>query len=153
MSITTEKDILEHYFALQNKHFDDTIQFSIEIEEELIEKNILIPPMLAQPFIENSLKHARLEQIEDAKITVRFSKTNQYIKLSIEDNGIGIEKSLANNKEKSNHKSMAISITHERLKLMNQNKRVDLQIIDLSKIGRKGTKVELMIPISEKTTL
>ena len=78
-----------------------------------------------------------------------LTKSENYIKLSIEDNGIGIEKSLQNHQKELTHKSMAISITNDRLKLMNINHKenVDLKITDLSRIGKRGTRVELMIPI------
>lgn len=147
--IAAEKDILEHYFALQNRRFNNKINFSVKVEELLLNRDVMIPPMLAQPFIENSIKHAELDKIEDASIQVRLSKANNFIKLTIEDNGIGIEKSLLKHHEVSTHKSMAISITHDRLKLfnINQKDKIDLQITDLSRIGKRGTLVEFMIPI------
>ena len=151
--ITKEKTILDYYLALQNRRFDDKIKFSIDIDEELLLGDVLIPPMLAQPFIENSLEHAGLDKTEDSTIIVTFTKINNCIKLSIVDNGIGIEKSLLHLKEYPIHKSMAISITHERLKLINSHQKVkiDLQITDLSRVGLRGTKVEFTIPF--KNTL
>lgn len=149
VTLSTEKSILDSYFALQNRRFSNKIKFSVQIDNELQSKEIKIPPMLAQPFIENSLKHAELETTENASIVVSLTKSENYIKLSIEDNGIGIEKSLQNHQKELTHKSMAISITNDRLKLMNINHKenVDLKITDLSRIGKRGTRVELMIPI------
>lgn len=147
--ISKEKMILDYYLALQNRRFDNKIDFKIEIDEELLTEEVLIPPMLAQPFIENSLVHGGLESIENAKIIVTFIKINNYIKLIIEDNGIGIEKSLREFKKDIKHESLAILITQERLKLINskQKEKVDLMITDLSKVGLRGTRVEFMIPI------
>ncbi len=147
--ISKEKMILDYYLALQNRRFDNKINFAIEIDEELLTDEVLIPPMLAQPFIENSLEHGGLEKFENAKILVSFTKVNRYIKLVVEDNGIGIEKALREVKNSTNHKSLAISITNERLKLINskQKEKVDLIITDLSRVGLRGTRVEFMIPI------
>lgn len=147
--ISKEKKILDYYLALQNKRFDNRINFSVEIDDNLLTDEVLIPPMLAQPFIENSLEHAGLDRTENASIVVSFTKTKNNIRLSITDNGIGIEKSLLKPKEDSIHKSMAISITHERLKLINakQKEKVDLEITDQSRVGLSGTKVEFTIPI------
>lgn len=147
--IAKEKKILDYYLSLQNKRFDDKIRFEISIDQQLLDENVMIPPMLAQPFIENSLEHGGLDLIENAMILVNLKKVNNCIKLSIEDNGIGIEKSLLRVRE-SAHKSLAIAITHERLKLLNSNQKekVDLLITDLSRTGSRGTRVEFMIPIT-----
>ncbi len=146
--ISKEKKILDCYMSLQNKRFDNKIKFELIIDQPLFDNNVMIPPMLAQPFVENSLEHGGLDQIENATIIVRLHQGRNCIKLSIEDNGIGIEESLKNTKE-NDHKSMAMSITNERLKLLskNQKEKVHLQITDLSNMGLRGTKVEFMIPI------
>ena len=147
--ISKEKKILEYYLSLQNKRFDNKIKFEINIDEQLLTSDAVIPPMLAQPFIENSLEHGGLMQFEDAKIWVSLQKVSNRVHLTIIDNGVGIEKSLLKAKEHT-HKSMATTITHERLKLLNSNQKekVDLSIQDLSHIGGRGTKVEFSIPLN-----
>lgn len=146
--IAKEKKILDYYLSLQNKRFDNKIRFEIFVSQELLDGNVMIPPMLAQPFIENSLEHGGLDQIDNATILVNLVKEGNSIRLSVEDNGIGIEKALLKIKENP-HKSMAISITHDRLKLLNSNQKekVDLSITDLSHEGSRGTKVEFLIPM------
>lgn len=147
--ISKEKKILEYYLSLQNKRFDNKIRFEINIDEELIASDSVIPPMLAQPFIENSLEHGGLMQFDDAKIWVTLKKVSNRVHLTIIDNGVGIEQSLLRAKA-STHKSMATTITHERLKLLNSNQKekVDLSIQDLSHTGGRGTKVEFSIPLN-----
>lgn len=147
--IIKEKKILEYYLSLQNKRFDNKIGFEIEIDQALVNLNATIPPMLAQPFIENSLEHGGLAQFEDAKIWVSFKKVENRILLTIIDNGVGVENAQFHFKD-NEHKSMAMAITHERLALLNTNQRekVDFSIKDLSHEGGRGTKVEFSIPLN-----
>lgn len=147
--VAKEKKILDHYLALQNKRFDNKIKFDIVVGQELLDGNVMMPPMLAQPFVENSLEHGGLHSIEDAMILISLKKEGDFIRLSIEDNGIGIEQSKLVVKE-TKHKSMAISITQDRLKLLNTHHKgkVNFSMKDLSHEGSRGTRVEFLIPIT-----
>ncbi|TAJ14878.1 hypothetical protein DMA11_03905 [Marinilabiliaceae bacterium JC017] len=146
--VSKEKQILNYYLSLQNRRFGDKIKFRIDADDDIAEDHVMIPPMLAQPFIENAIEHGELARRDNAKINLRFSKEEDRLVLTIEDNGIGIDQA-KKKKRKNGHKSMAMEITRERLKLINSNSkgsRIDLQIEDLSNRGKTGTRVEFFIP-------
>jgi tetratricopeptide (TPR) repeat protein len=154
ITLNEEREILEHYISLQNRRFGDTIQYQIKIDEALNNSTIMIPPMLAQPFIENSFEHGELYKKENSEITVRFERKAKKLYYCIEDNGIGydITKAKQSNTSKK-HKSLALQITKERLKLINRsnnNGKVHLKVEDRSKYGEEGTRVEFTIPLIEK---
>ncbi|TLX77551.1 tetratricopeptide repeat protein [Labilibacter sediminis] len=152
ITLEQERSILDHYISLQNKRFGDKIKYKIVIDEHLEKSKTMIPPMLAQPFIENSFEHGELYRRENGNITVKFEKKSKNISFCIEDNGIGISRNTSSkNHTTSTHKSLAMKITKERLKLINKNihNKVGLQVENRAKYGQDGTRVEFTIPLVE----
>jgi sensor histidine kinase YesM len=108
-------------------------------------EEILIPPMLLQPFLENAIEHGIQANSVEGKIIVEFNIDHQFLECSIIDNGIGFHHSKDNNKDKE-HASVALTITKERIiNLSNKNSFS----IDEIKIDNaiSGTKVWFKIPL------
>ena len=145
--ITIDKELasLTQYLSLEQLRlkniFDFTITKSISVEEDM-----LVPPMLIQPLVENAIIHGILPKQVKGKIALEFEVQNNLLYVTITDDGIGIENS---KKLKENqvelHKSMALSIIKERLEMLqkNSNKTAKLEYMQTS----SGTKVLLIIPI------
>lgn len=135
-------EYLNQYIEIESLRFID-FKFSIETEATLETDDIKIAPMLLQPLIENAIWHG-LQQVSGEKIlNLRFSEKNQKVVCEIEDNGIGIIKSLADKKE--GHTSIGIENIRQRITLLNQkyNLNYKLEITDRSQNGAKGTLVVL----------
>jgi len=154
--ISLEKEIegLKIYLELQALRFENRFEYAIETDRKLETENISIPPMLAQPFIENSIEHGLLNKKEKGKIAVRFIKSGENILFEVEDDGIGREKAAELKKERNvTHKSLATRITIERLSVLNKGnkKKIELNTIDLKNEDGsvKGTKVVFNIPYVE----
>jgi len=153
-STTIEREIktLRLYLDLQTLRFEGKFDYNIEIDESLNIDDLTIPPMLTQPFIENSIEHGFIQLSEKGVITVRFKKMEQAIIIEVEDNGIGIEKSkLSHLKSGRSHQTLATEITSERLKKIKQtrNLKIRLDIIDLSNVDitKQGSIIRFRIPI------
>ena len=152
VSLRTELRTLEDYIGLQKLRFENDIAYNFEIDATLNQDEIMVPPMLAQPFIENALIHGRLRNNPDACINVQVAKTEdeQSIKFNIIDNGIGIEEAKKQS-NKRNHKSLATSIALDRVKIYNfkSSKKMNFEIIDMNTIdqNKSGTKVSYSIPM------
>ncbi|PLX05725.1 MAG: hypothetical protein C0598_13865, partial [Marinilabiliales bacterium] len=139
---------LQHYVDLEKMRFDDMFEYEVKLSKNIDPNSILIPPMLLQPLIENSIKHGIQPLKVKGKIILEIEKINENsIKCIIEDNGIGRKKSLAQNeKRKLKKESKGIKITQERLDLLNENNTGDysIKIIDLYDNGEPlGTRVEV----------
>lgn len=152
ITLDREREILDYYIKLQNKRFGDKVSYEIIIDKELSDTKIMIPPMLAQPFIENSFEHGELSKKDDGHISVRFEKNDNKLIYIIEDNGIGISKKQKEDESEmtKKHKSLALKITAERLKLINFGKlgsSIDLKVQDRSQYGACGTRVQFTIPL------
>jgi hypothetical protein len=153
--VSLEKEIktLEHYLELQKLRYDEKFVFSIEVDENIDSSAIAIPPMLAQPFIENSIEHGLKNSSRKGEINVRFSLRNEQLFFEVEDNGIGFEKSLAMKDENKEHKSLATKITMERLKILNRrkNKKIKWLMEDVKDQVNNilGARITFTIPYTE----
>ncbi|MCD6179211.1 MAG: histidine kinase [Bacteroidales bacterium] len=152
--ILLDKEIttLKHYLELQKLRFADKLDYRFEIDKKLNLESIKIPPMMLQPFIENSIEHGFKKAKITGTIIIRVYKEKDTITMETEDNGIGI---IASEKEKRktepSYHSLATKITRERIKNLNKRKKkkIILTIIDLKTLNQnlKGTRVSIKIPL------
>lgn len=145
--IDTEIEILQKYLEIQKLRFQDRFNFKINAEERLFDECVVLPPMITQPFIENSIEHGQLHTIEGGYIHVTFTKGKGVLNITIEDNGIGRERSKATKKSNA-HKSMAMDITRQRIDTLNKKYKSEgsLLVEDLNKELQTGTKVLISLP-------
>ena len=155
IDIETEISTLEHYLELQKLRFPNLFNYTIFADPKVDTELTLIPPMLAQPFIENSIEHGMANMSSLGNINISFKQENNYIIYSIEDDGIGIKQSkeLKRIKEEE-HRSLATRITRERVLSFNKtnNSKISLEIHDLQDItpDKSGTIVSFKIPLMLK---
>ncbi|MCH2223519.1 MAG: tetratricopeptide repeat protein [Crocinitomicaceae bacterium] len=145
--IRTEIEILQKYLETQKLRFEDRFQFEIVAGDSVMDEFAIIPPMITQPFIENSIEHGQLHTIEGGFIRVLFEKKDDMLHISIRDNGIG-RKASRLNKKSSAHKSMAMEITRERIDNLNNKYKTEgyLTLEDFDKKNETGTNVLISLP-------
>jgi LytS/YehU family sensor histidine kinase len=146
--LEVEEEILTKYLNTQKLRFENRFNFKIKIEEELRLKRVMIPPMITQPFIENAIEHGQLNTISNGLITIYMRQTNDLLDITISDNGVGRAKANKIKKNK-NHKSMAITITRERIEILNRKYKGkgSLSIKDFNLEEKTGTQVNISLPI------
>jgi len=151
--IPLEKEIktLQLYLDLQSLRFSHKFSYSVYLDDDLEHCGLKVPPMLAQPFIENAIEHG-IRNVEDGNIQIRFEKNNQVMVIGITDNGPGILQQSSAGQEAGSHQSLATLITAERIKLINKkyNTRVSIEITDLAGLNppARGTRVRFSIPLN-----
>jgi len=152
--VTLEEEIstIENYLELQKIRFKNKFDYTIEVDDKINPENVNIPPMLAQPFIENSIEHGIKNKKVKGNIYIRFYSKNNHIVFEVEDDGVGRKKAQEIlYKQNKDHKSLATAITYERIRVLNKKlkKKITLLIRDLkSQKGEPtGTKVVMQIPI------
>ncbi len=145
--LETEIDILDKYLSIQKLRFGERFEYEIEVDQILARNDVVIPPMITQPFVENAIEHGRLHLRTDGFIHVRFYHEKDMLFISVTDNGIGRKNAEENNKGRE-HKSMAMKITKERIDNLNKKYRSEgfLLIEDYNKVEQSGTKVLISIP-------
>lgn len=152
ISLETEIEILNKYMATQKLRFEDRFEFEINVEPDLNLEFTRIPPMITQPFIENAIEHGQLHTIEAGGwIKLDFKRIDDLLHITITDNGIGRTES-ASNKKASQHKSMAMQITRERIENLNYKFKTAgaLTIEDFNTTNKTGTKVLISLPFREE---
>ena len=149
--LAQEISTIENYLELQKLRFKNKFDYSIEVDEAINPESINIPPMLAQPFIENSIEHGIKYKKSKGNIHIRFLLKNKCLVFEVEDDGVGrMEAQEILYKLNKDHKSLATAITHERIQALNKKrkKKITLHILDLRNNNGEaaGTKVILQIP-------
>ena len=149
ISIGNEIETLELYLELEKLRFNNRFNYSININN-IDSEFTLIPPMLAQPYIENAILHG-VATMTNGTIKVDFQQLDEKVVCTIDDNGIGRQKSAelkAQNLAKKS--SLGIQVTQERIELLSEDFKLDLtiQIIDKKDVNEKslGTKVIIEMP-------
>lgn len=94
-----ELESLRKYMDLQLLRFPDTFTYEIHLQDLEEDEFIFIPPMLIQPYIENSIEHAFKGINYKGKIIITLSEKGEYLQCIIEDNGIGIQSNVNSHKE------------------------------------------------------
>ena len=143
-----EAEILEKYLQAQKMRFENRFTYTLEIDDELIFNNNMVPPMITQPFVENAIEHGQLHTLVDGKISIKFTAFNGMMKIEIADNGVG-RKGAKKTKKVKSHKSMAINITKERIDIINLkfNAKGSVEIEDFDKVKETGTIVTILLPL------
>jgi len=132
-----ELAFIEDYLSIELVRFGDKLRVVKHIDPATLD--MLVPSMLLQPLIENSIKHGISSKIDGGKVTIRTAHGNGRLSIEVEDDGVGIpEAELAG----ILNKGIGVSNVKERLKVLyNQDYRM---LID-SQPGR-GTRVEIEVP-------
>lgn len=151
--LSEEIDTLKLYLEIEQVRFDGDFEYTFELGEDLDLDMIQIPPMLLQPYIENAIKHGLLHKPGEKKLKIRFHKSEQYLSVTIDDNGIGRKRSAELNSHKDpDHKSFASEANAKRLQVLNQkrNRKVSLAFVDKTDAtgNASGTTVIINIPLN-----
>jgi sensor histidine kinase YesM len=153
ISIAEEVKTLGLYLDIEKARFEEDFTYKIDIDTAIDAENNKIPTMLLQPYVENAVKHGLLHKQGEKRVTISFKKEAEHLIVSIEDNGIGRQKSAELNAIKNkNHISFATEAIQNRVNLLNQynQKNISIQYIDKTNLGNQstGTIVVFEIPIT-----
>lgn len=144
--LNQELEAVNNYLELQNLEASQLYDYTILVDKSIDETLFKIPPMLIQPFIENAIEHAFEDRKENRKIDIQLKYINDELICTITDNGIGID--AQNGHKKKEKKSLATTITSERLKMLSKDFEIkgSVTIEDRKKYNEQGTIVTLVIP-------
>jgi hypothetical protein len=145
-----EVELLELYLALEKLRFKDELQYTIETEGV---EDILVPPMLVQPFIENALLHGLFHKSGPKLLQIRFA-LGETLLCTVEDNGIGRERAMEiKQRQRGDQESFSGKAIRQRFAVLEQyfGGELGYTYVDLEADGQAlGTRVELRIPVKRK---
>lgn len=150
ISLTKETETLSLYLNMEKLRFQSKFDYQIQVDKNIHADSIMIPPLLIQPFVENSIQHGMLHKMGEGKIHIHFEKKDDYLLCTVEDNGIGRSKSAELNKSRLNkRKSIATQLARDRLKLIHPEDPTDSALVITDLMDEKGnpcgTRVEIKI--------
>ena len=150
ITIEQEVELLTNYIELEQMRYQHRFQFNIEMNLSNSEKQLLIPPMLIQPFVENAIIHGLSKRAIDGLLIVRFEKSENTIIVNVIDNGVGIDATKKTTNQ--GHRSFGTEITKERMAIYEKNFNKSFAWSALNAYDDDefpGTNVEITIPITE----
>jgi len=139
-TLREELAFIDDYLSIEMIRFGDKLRFIREVEPESLDR--LVPSMLLQPIVENSLKHGLASKVDGGTIRLQSRLIDGRLHLLVEDDGVGIsEARLARLFEQG----IGVSNVNERLKVLFGS---DYKMWIDSKPGG-GTRTGIEMPILE----
>lgn len=151
ISVHNELEILELYLSLEKLRFHDNFDYEINVEDPGLH-NLLMPSMLVQPFAENAILHGLMHREGKGLLKIGFGTTGgdpPYLRCTVDDNGIGRERSTMINARRSGHISRGMMLIEERIRTYNfiEEQQIRIHITD-RQLPLEGTLVEILIPVN-----
>lgn len=86
--LADELDHVRQYLAIQQKSYENLFVFQMEVEPEL--QACLVPKIMIQPLIENSILHGFKDMTSGGEIQLRARTEGEWLHITVEDNGHGL---------------------------------------------------------------
>ena len=136
----------DDYLDIEVVRFGEKLRVVKEIAEETLD--VVVPSMLLQPLIENSIKHGLEPRISGGTVTLRSRIVDGQLMLEVEDDGVGVEPGGPVTAPVSGlvreGSGIGMQNVRERLQVLYGD---EAQVEMVSRPGR-GTRVRLMMPMS-----
>ena len=122
ISLNEELGLAKSYLELEKLRFKDQVKYEIQVDESLSLKDVKVPPMIIQPFVENAFVHGFSEIRGEGKIMIKLIGNRKEVRIEVDDNGQGLK-----NNDRLGHKSMGISLIEQRIKLVNPRNNLKIE--------------------------
>jgi len=154
IALEDELHMLRLYLDMERLRFKNLFDYRITFTNTIDETAVLVPPLLLQPFCENAVWHGLMQKEGPGHLHIELSMNENILYCNITDDGIGRARAAAlRSKSVEKEKSMGLSITTQRLALLNKNQdmQTSFAIDDISDENKNvvGTKVALQIQYKE----
>lgn len=151
ISLDKELQMLNLYLQLEKIRLKNNFEYSIELDEEIVAEELLVPALILQPFAENAIWHGLVNKKDNRQLIIKGHLKNDVLHFIISDNGIGREKAEALKKDISKHQSKGVALIEKRLAVINKKMNgtnAGFSVIDLyNEDGdAAGTSVEIRLP-------
>ncbi|MEP7373699.1 MAG: histidine kinase [Chitinophagaceae bacterium] len=118
ISLYEELETCKLYTQIEKMRFGDKVDFIFEIDQNIDLKDIKVPALILQPFIENAIWHGLVPKESGGIVMVSIKEANETIECIIDDNGVGRELSRQYKAQyEGTHESKGIGLTRSRLEL------------------------------------
>ncbi|GEQ85206.1 sensor histidine kinase [Patiriisocius marinistellae] len=140
--LSEDISVLKMYLDIENKRFDRKFLYTFDISDTIDANNVLVPPLIIQPFIENSIKHGLAKNESDGHIKITIDKKGDALHYIVDDNGVGRNVTAV---KSNNRTSLGIKITENRINILNRTNNIKGSVKIMDK--EKGVRVEVYLPL------
>jgi LytS/YehU family sensor histidine kinase len=144
VTLAEDMKLIKLYLQIEGLRLNRKFTFKIRVDSALDPENTLVPPMILQPFIENSIWHGISPKEGNGHIDIDIKKEGGMICYLVEDDGVG--RQLENRSKTKDKTSLGIKITENRIKIINKVKQTTGGVSIVDKPNGKGVKVEVRLP-------
>jgi two-component sensor histidine kinase len=141
-----EIEFVTTYLELEKMRFGDKLEYNIEVDEDVTGEE-KVPKLVLHTFAENAIKHGIIPCLAGGKLQIVVKKESDYLRIIIEDNGIGRVKAAG----QSHSTGKGLKLTGEFYEILNKlNKRpITHSITDMYDVSGSpcGTRVEVFVPV------
>lgn len=136
VTLAQELSFLEHYVEIQKMRFGDRLTFTMDIEPET--RQAMVPNLILQPFVENSIQHGIAIHERHGKIELSAKLQEHKLRIEIRDNGPGLSRRV----DAPASAGLGLSNSRKRLEqLYNGN-----HLLELTDADNGGLVIRLEIP-------
>lgn len=130
----SEMELVKSYLEIEKLRFGESFVFQIQVEYS----DFVLPPLSIQPLVENAMNHGLRKDIREGEISVRVRKEEAYVKIVIQDNGVGFFPSEIEEKQ-----SIGINNVKKRIEYMTDG------TLEIDSIINEGTEIIISLPLEE----
>lgn len=134
--LAEELRILGLYIDIEQTRFEDRLRVHEEVPSGL--RDAMVPNLVLQPLVENSIRHGLGKRAEPGRICVSAERLDDTLMLRVVDNGVGLQP----NPARQHLPGMGLAITRNRLKTLYG----DSQSLELRNIESGGAEVVITLP-------
>ncbi|MFC6647447.1 sensor histidine kinase [Granulicella cerasi] len=145
--LSEELAFTDDYLGIEVVRFGEKLRVVKEIAPETLE--IVVPTMLLQPLIENSIKHGLEPRINGGTVTLRSRLVGEKLLLEVEDDGVGVEPGRDITAPTSGLVREGFGIGMSNVRERMQVLYGDDAVVDMVSRPGRGTKVSLLMPVAD----
>lgn len=147
VTIKQEVEFLKEYLEIQKIRFPEKFSYSLMVDGQLDPDDVLIPSMIVQPFVENSIEHGFAGIKYPGEIRIDFKQNDKNITIEILDNGKGLT---SHEMKHSEHISRASQIIKDRIYLLNIKLKTKANFSIDNMPDNQGVIVKIHLPLLYK---
>ena len=143
VTLREELEAMDEYLDIESIRFGSQLRIDKQIDPSMLD--LIVPSMMLQPLVENSIKHGLSHKLGEGRITIRSFREGPHAIVDVIDNGIGIPSATA---ERVKGTGIGLRNVNERLRVI-YGANYQLQ---LDSVPGEGTCARIVIPAPARFT-
>jgi hypothetical protein len=156
ITLAQELEAVNLYVEVERQRFDNRFAYRLEVNSGLDPKDVMIPPMLIQPYVENAIWHGLMHRAGEGLLQISVRSSDGRLICVVEDDGVGrVKAAEQRSRSAGGKKSYGMAITRDRVALVKELYNIEAQVDvqDLVNDGEGvGTKVVLTLPLLKQNS-